>query len=460
MLKIAILTFSLLAGVGGCTLYRAKPLVATPSLLPQVPHLVASLKELPLKELAVHPFNPDDGLDMTEVAILAVVNNPDLRSVRDGRGVAGSQLLAAGVLPNPQLTGGLDHPFGAGPGYVNAFSLGLSYDIRALVTRSASLASARAQRRQIDWSVLWQEWLVVQQARLLFIQSVGQEKRERQLLAYRELLTDRYRRAARALDEGNLTIDAVSANLAELQAIRGRLSDLEQRKSQTSYDLNALLGLAPELKLELVGDIELPQPDDARVKTLLKDLPLRRPDLLALQAGYESQEQQFREAVLAQFPSFSIGPTRARDNTNINSYGFAVTIALPMFDRNQGAIAVARATRRQLHDEYQARLDAAYGEASSRLAQLRLASRRFTTVEAELPELEGVLKRAREALAAGNMEFGTFTALQSSWYEKKLEALTLEQSLWEGRAVLQTLLGSDFGDPASPPQVRLEEKEP
>jgi outer membrane protein TolC len=420
---------------------------------------VASLKELPLKEVAAHPFNPDDGLDMTEVAILAVVNNPDLRSVRDGRGIAGSQLLAAGVLPNPQLSGGLDHPFGAGPGFVNAFSLGLSYDIRALVTRSASLASARAQRRQIDWSVLWQEWLVVQKAHLLFIQSVGQAKLERQLLAYQELLTDRYQRAARALSEGNLTIDAVSANLAELQAIRARLSELEQRKSQTGYDLNALLGLAPELKLELVGDIELPQPDDARVKTLLRELPLRRPDLLALQAGYESQEQQFREAVLAQFPSFSIGPTRARDTSSINTYGFAVTISLPIFDRNQGAIAIAKATRQQLFDEYQARLDSAYGEVSSQLAQIRLLSRRLKTVQGDLPQLESVLARARAALDAGNMEFGTFATLQASWFEKRIEALTLEQSLLEGRAVLQTLLGSEVGKVTSTKRIQLEEKE-
>ena len=69
---------------------------------------------MPLPELAVHPFNPDDGLDMTEVAILAVINNPDLKVARDERGLARAQLMAAGILPNPQLTAGLDSPLNGG----------------------------------------------------------------------------------------------------------------------------------------------------------------------------------------------------------------------------------------------------------------------------------------------------------------------------------------------------------
>lgn len=50
--------------------------------------------------------------------MMAVANNPKLRAARDERGIASSQLMAAGILPNTQLSGSLDHPFGTGPGYV------------------------------------------------------------------------------------------------------------------------------------------------------------------------------------------------------------------------------------------------------------------------------------------------------------------------------------------------------
>jgi hypothetical protein len=42
-------------------------------------------------------------------------------------------------------------------------------------------------------------------------------------------------------------------------------------------------------------------------------LPHHRADLLALQAGYQSQEQRLREAILAQFPAMSAGVEQARD---------------------------------------------------------------------------------------------------------------------------------------------------
>ncbi len=82
---------------------------------------------MPLPELATHPFNQAKGLDMTDVAILAVVNNPDLKVARDESGIVKAQLIAAGILPNPQLTGGLDFPLNGDPALVNAFNIGLNY---------------------------------------------------------------------------------------------------------------------------------------------------------------------------------------------------------------------------------------------------------------------------------------------------------------------------------------------
>ena len=451
---IAAAILPLLLAQAGCTLYHPKPLPTKPALLQRIPQVVDKGDLQP----ATHPFNPDDGLDMTEVAILAVANNPDLRTARDKQGIAASQLMAAGILPNPRLTAGLDHPFNAGPGYVNAFNLGLSYDVGTLVTRSAAVAAARSASRKVDWSLLWQEWQVVQKTRLLFVRSIEEEKMRLELQRYRDLLADRYHRADRAMQQGNLTIDAVSANLAELQKVRGRLAELERRHSQTGHELNALLGLAQDVPLSLTGGAELPLPDERGARELLDQLPHRRPDLLALQAGYASQEEQLRRAILAQFPALNIGLTRARDTSDINTYGFGVTLTLPVFDRNQGAIAVARATRRQLYDEYQARLDSAYSEAGNLVEQIALVRRQYREVEAALPRLEKVLGTAEAALAAGTMEFATFTTLRASLFEKRLEALTLEQSLLEQQAILQTVLGTDFRGLTDTPQIQLAPK--
>ncbi len=445
--------FFLMQGLTACALYRPEPLAATPSFLEHVPHVTVSADRLLLPELRNYPFNPDDGLDMTEVAILAVVNNPDLRTQRDGRGIARAQLLAAGVLPNPQMTAGLDHPTTSGPGLMNAFTLGLNYDFGALVTRPAALGAARAVVDKVDWGMLWQEWQVVQKARLLFIQITEQEKIYRTLQQYRDLLAERVRRASAALSEGNLTLDTLAANLTELQGVESRLHELNRKNRQGRQDLNALTGVAPVVQLPLTGDVHLPDLTSGQVAAALKQLPQRRPDLLALQAGYTSQEQLFRQAVLAQFPSLNLGLTRARDTSGINTFGFGVTMTLPVFDRNQGAIAITRATRRQLSDEYQARLNAAYSEVAALAEQIRLTGEQRQAVLAALPQLETVARRAKAALDAGEMEIVQFIGLQSALLEKRLEAQALEQSLLEQRTMLLTLLGNDFSGRNGVPQI-------
>ena len=69
--------------------------------LPAKPGLAESLNDL--RHDGINPATP---LTVTQVAGLAVRNNPDLRAVRAQHGVAQAQVLQAGLLPNPQFAGG------------------------------------------------------------------------------------------------------------------------------------------------------------------------------------------------------------------------------------------------------------------------------------------------------------------------------------------------------------------
>ena len=91
-------------------------------------------------------FDIRNGLSPDDAAILAVVANPKLRAIRDQRKLAAAQLLQAGVLPNPQFSYGLDAPTGgATQGTVNAFNVGLSWEITSIISRDAKIAAARAR---------------------------------------------------------------------------------------------------------------------------------------------------------------------------------------------------------------------------------------------------------------------------------------------------------------------------
>jgi outer membrane protein TolC len=434
----------LLAGLAGCAGYRAKPLPMQPVLPHQVPHLTIDSSEMPLPELAAHHFDPNDGLDMTEVAMLAVVNNPDLKIARDEAGIATAQAFAAGLLPDPQLSASADFPTGNVPGSnYTAFSYGLSYNIGALLTRSSAKAAAEAEQRKTDLNLLWQEWQVVALARLLFIRNLEQDRLMAVLRENRELLAQRYDRSRQALAEGNVTLDAVSADFGALQDMDRQLNELQRQIRQNGYALSTLLGLAPDVRLNLVGETQLPELDTKRVEDSLPQLASRRPDLLALKAGYESEDQRLRQAIIAQFPDITMGLTRARDTSDVYTLGFGITMNLPLFNRNRGNVAIEQATRQRLYDEFRARLNSAVSEVMTILTDQGLLERQLSGVREGVADAGRLSERAQAAYRAGNITETAYISLRGALLGKRLEEMALEQKILEQRVALQTLVGGE-----------------
>src|SRR5665648_461618 len=155
----------------GCATYHPLPLdkaAVDRALAPPALESI-SLQASQIHHPLLRPVNFDmrDGLSPDEAAILAVIANPQLRALRDQKGLAQAQLIQAGILPNPQFSYSLDLPMaGATQGTVKAYGLGLSWDIVSLLTRGAKMAAAQNQAQAVDLEVAWQEWQVAQAARL------------------------------------------------------------------------------------------------------------------------------------------------------------------------------------------------------------------------------------------------------------------------------------------------------
>ena len=101
--------------------------------------------------------------------------------------------MEAGLLPDPQLSAGMDHPTGGGSGLMNAYNLGINADLRALITRGAARDSARARARQVNLEVLWKEWQVAEKARQLFVEARAQDQLHAVYTSARDLYRKRYR---------------------------------------------------------------------------------------------------------------------------------------------------------------------------------------------------------------------------------------------------------------------------
>lgn len=441
MKKLAIAILIPLAGLAGCATYRPKPLDLRLDFPRRVTDLTVNPAQMPLPALARHKFDSRDGLDMTEVAMLAVANNPGLKVARDKAGIARAQAFAAGLLPDPQIGLSEDFPTNGGAGNTTAFGLGLSYDVNALLTRSAAKGAAEARRRQVDLDLLWREWQVVSRARLLFVRDLEQQRLLKLLEEERAMREKNYRDVTQALKAGDVTLEASSAALVALQDVDRRINATERRIGANRHALNALLGLAPQVELHLVGKAELPPLDAAKVRAALADLARRRPDLLALQAGYESRELRFRQAVLAQFPAINIGLTRARDTSGIYTRGFGITLSLPIFNRNRGNVAIEKATRQRLHDEFRMRLNDAASKIERILSDQVLLEKALHGAKKAAAGLARSVSAAAIAYRAGDLDGLSYFNLRSAWLARRMEAITLEQSLLEQRVALQTLVG-------------------
>ncbi len=445
----AVLTLAL----AGCATYHPRPLGEGRG--------AASVAQLtaPAKDFAGiprnHRFDPSDGLDVTEVATLAVANSPALKVQRDALGIARAQAFAAGLLPDPQLSVGQDFPTAAsGPGLTSAYTLGLSADLTALLTRSSRVTAARDQARQVNLDLLWAEWQTVAQARLLFDQVVNLRAQNARLTAELAALAPVATDIRTALDQGNLTYEVASTGLNAEADVRKRLADTDVALHQADSDLHRLLGLAPGVPLVLVGPSYTTSPTAAQVQRALDELPRRRPDLLALQAGYGSQEARLRAAVLAQFPALNIGFNSARDTGGVYTRGYSLGITLPLFDRNRGNIAIARATRQQLRDDYAARVLATRTDIQRLRSDLFTLDQQRASLTAHVKQLDRASQTAQRAWRARELVWPTYLAIRSNTLTAELDLLAVKQQQATQAIALEALLGNTDLVPTLPASAK------
>src|SRR5690242_11072925 len=427
--------------LAGCATYRPLPL-DNARRQEKLADITVSAASMPVPALRTHRFDPADGLDVTEVAMLAVANNPALRSQRDDGAISHAQAFAAGLLPDPQVSYEHDRPDPGQSENTPAFNLGLTWNLGDLLTRSARVASAKADTRQVHLKLLWSEWQTIAQARTLFDTLYSTRSLVARLQAEHDALAPIQQYIERALKAGDLTYDSASAGLNAASDVDNKLADARRQLDQAEHDLHALLGLDDSVSLHLVGAPYTVEPDAAHVAQAVQAMPKRRPDLLALQAGYESQQQKLRAAVLAQFPAITVGLTRARDTSDIHTSGFSVGLSLPLFDGNRGQIAVERATRQKLRDEYEARLQADRNDVALLLKQVDAFAAQRPALAAHAAQLAQARDAAQRAFANGTLEWPTYFAIRASSLGADIDLLTLQQDFDEQSIALDTLVGA------------------
>ena len=244
----------------GCSVYRPVPLdQSSVDVALKPPSMEAvRLEAEKIQHPLIRPllFNDRDGLSPEEAAVMAVIVNPQLRAIRDQRGLASAQLLQAGILPNPQLSYSLDFPSGANPGgLVNAYGLGMSWEITSLIARSAKINAAKAHVTSVDLDIAWQEWQVAQAAKLHVYRLAFARQQVELAREVEKGLEENASLIQKAAARHNKTdIDLAAAEASRQQAQAARLA-LERDVNTERLGLNSTLGLPPDQEVTLQDTI-------------------------------------------------------------------------------------------------------------------------------------------------------------------------------------------------------------
>lgn len=286
-------------------------------------------------------------LTLGEAIEVALARSSVLRARRADVEQAEGRLLAARVYPyNPEVTLEGARRTNGSSTTDRSFALGQEIEIgaqrgRRVTAASADLTASRAM-------LVREERLLTARVRAAFAEAL----RMRALHAVEQANTDLARSlsevARRRLESGAAT--QIEVNLAQIQLGRaGRNLTLTEAAYGVAKALLAeVVGLDPTRPPEPQGELE-PQPRQLPSDEELLQLALeRRADLASFRKASDTARARIELARREAIPNLELQAFHGKEEGTDRLTGAGIAIRIPVFNRNQGRIAEARASHRQV----------------------------------------------------------------------------------------------------------------
>ncbi len=429
-----------LLALGGCAHYTPRPLAPADAIVSSPNPAILSIEAQKIRRPYLRPQPLDLGKPLTPnaLAVIAVLENPDLKAQRAKIGVTDAQAFAARLLPDPTFQANYDFLI-SGPDRSNGYGAQLGFDLNALRTRAAVRERGAAQKRQVRLDVAWAEWNTAGQARLQGVRVFELERQAHLAEAIAQSAERLFQAVSRAAGRGDVSATDLDARRQALVDAQSRLRQTQAELVAARADLDKQLGLSPDLHLVLAPPDPSPPPPpaDALVALALQ----RRLDLQALRSGYEAAEADLHKAVLEQFPNLSLSLAAASDTGDNKTIGPAVGLSLPLWNRNRGNIAIAQATREQLRAEYEARVIQTRSDIVATVQAVNALRQQRAELAAQLPALQRYAAATRRAAARGDISSATSEAAEQALRDRELAFLQLDQQIAERTITLELLSG-------------------
>lgn len=352
MRRWAILVIGLVAG---CTQYHCRPLQLQSALKAFHQHHFLSSATLAYVRRYGGPMpkNFPKQWTLNELSVLAWHWSPAIAALqarlREQKGV----VMQAGLLPNPRLS---LQPRYAVKALGNPWTLGFSFDIPIQTAGKMQdrVRQAKAILAARGWDILQAAWhiRIVLRRRLIRWDYAQELERLKQLVAntsdaLTHLIAARFAGGAIARTQlARIRLQSQRAEISASQAQAGQAIGLARVAAVLNVRMGRLGHLHPLLKS--LGFI--PSPKRLKLKENLQLAMANRLDVYAAICRYEAAQQNLKYQIALQYPNVHLGPGY-QFNRGTDRYSFGVSVALPIFDRNQGNIASAIAQRELIADQ-------------------------------------------------------------------------------------------------------------
>ncbi|MCC6652213.1 MAG: TolC family protein [Candidatus Eisenbacteria bacterium] len=365
-----------------------------------------------------------EAISLRDAIQRTLAHNPGLRAFAWELPKAAGRLRQAGVRPNPELSFELENFAGSRSGLSGAeATLSVGYSLELGGERSARLGVARA-----DQAVIAQD---LESHRLeLATETAARYHRLRSLESTLQLAAEEVRGAEEAHATTSLRVRSGAAHAVEERRAEVELANVRLERVQ----LESLTSLARTRLASLWGEpsamvTSLPVAPEALVQAPTLDTLLARLDSVpSVSRWQDEQELRRRELALRKaegMPDLGVmAGVRSLRESDERTFLGGVSLPLPLFDRNAGAVAAARAAVSQAEDEWTSASSGAKSAVIEAHATVLRSHRRVTALREEvLPGAGRAFEEMRTGFERGRFTYLDLLEARRTWTRARREEL-------------------------------------
>lgn len=440
--RIAAPICLLVTALAGCASFEPRPLSPQASAAafearsladPGLENYQAAHRHRPL------PAWPPHTWDFDMLTLAALYYHPDLGVARAQQNVAEAGVRVSRQRPNPSLNFtpayNADALAGMSPWILGGM---LNFPIETAGRRGYRETQAAYQRDAARFHIAEVAWQVRSQVRnrMLDYDAVLREATIlKQTLDLRENLLHAMQRRLAAGEAARPEVDAQQAALADA---RLQLNMARGRAATARVALAAAVGV-PVSALDSVkfsfDALERP-PSAAQIpaRSVRRAALTNRVDLLAALARYAASQSALQLEISRQYPDLQIGPGYQWDQ-GADKWSLGIGLTLPLFNRNQGQIAQAKAQRELAAARFIALQARDIAQTERSLAGYHAALAALNTARALAAAQRSRAQFARRQFTAGDTD-------RSALDQAQLQALAAENSRLSAALQAQQSLGA------------------